>query len=49
MIEHALVEYLPIVIFLGIAVALATVMIAIPFVIAIKNPDTEKLGLRMRV
>jgi NADH-quinone oxidoreductase subunit A len=42
MIEHALAEYLPIVIFLGIAVVLAMVMIAIPFVIALKKPDTEK-------
>lgn len=36
--------YLPILIFLGIAVALAIVMVVIPFVIAPKRPDAEKLS-----
>ncbi len=37
-------SYLPILIFLGIAVALAIVMVVIPFIIAPKRPDTEKLS-----
>jgi NADH-quinone oxidoreductase subunit A len=36
--------YLPILIFLGIAVALALVMVGIPFIIAPKRPDAEKLS-----
>lgn len=37
-------SYFPILIFLGIAVALAGVMIALPMVIARQKPDTEKLS-----
>lgn len=36
--------YLPIVIFLGIAMALAIVMVGIPFVVALKRPNKEKLA-----
>jgi NADH-quinone oxidoreductase subunit A len=36
--------YLPILIFLGIAVALAVVMVGIPFLVAPRRPDTEKLS-----
>lgn len=36
--------YLPILIFLGIAVALAVVMVGIPFLVAPNRPDTEKLS-----
>lgn len=39
-----LAEYLPIVIFLGVAVALSMVMVVIPFVIAQRRPDKEKLS-----
>jgi NADH-quinone oxidoreductase subunit A len=42
--EHVLSEYLPIVVFLGIAMFIATVMVAIPFIVAAKKPDTEKLS-----
>ena len=37
-------EYVPILIFLGVAVALAIVMVAIPFIVSLKRPDTEKLS-----
>lgn len=37
-------EYLPIVIFLGVAIGLATVIVVIPFLISIKAPDNEKLS-----
>jgi NADH-quinone oxidoreductase subunit A len=39
-----LIPYLPILIFLGIAIGLATVMVAIPFVIAKLRPDAAKLS-----
>lgn len=37
-------EYLPIVIFLGLAVGLSFVMVVIPFIIASAKPDSEKLS-----
>jgi NADH-quinone oxidoreductase subunit A len=40
--EDLLVEYLPILIFLMIAIALAVVMVAASYVIARQRPDSEK-------
>ncbi|MGQ3139128.1 MAG: NADH-quinone oxidoreductase subunit A [Sphingopyxis solisilvae] len=37
-------DYLPIIIFLGIAIGLAGVMIGLPFIAAKLKPDTEKLS-----
>ena len=37
-------NYLPILIFLGIAVGLSVVMVAIPFIVSLKKPDSEKLS-----
>jgi len=42
--EALLAEYLPILIFLGIAVALAMLILLASFVIARQRPDTEKLS-----
>ncbi len=39
-----LAEYLPILIFLGIAAGLAMVIVAASFVVARQHPDTEKLS-----
>ena len=39
-----LLQYLPIVIFLGIAAALGVVFVIIPLIIAPKSPDPEKLS-----
>jgi len=39
-----LLQYLPIVIFLGIALALGVVFILIPVIVAPKAPDAEKLS-----
>lgn len=36
--------YLPILIFLGVAVGLAIVMVLIPFLVALRRPDKEKLS-----
>lgn len=37
-------EYLPIVIFLGIAIGLSVVMVLIPFIVGVMKPDSEKLS-----
>lgn len=37
-------NYLPIIIFLGVAIGLSIVMVAIPFVVSLKRPDDEKLS-----
>jgi NADH-quinone oxidoreductase subunit A len=44
MMQGLLMEYLPILLFIGIAGALSLVLIAVPFVIAPSNPDAEKLS-----
>ena len=40
--EQLLLEYLPILIFLGLAVGLAAVMVTASFVVGPRHPDTEK-------
>ncbi|HTZ79267.1 MAG TPA: NADH-quinone oxidoreductase subunit A [Stellaceae bacterium] len=42
--ESLLREYLPILVFLGIATALALVMVVASFIIARQRPDSEKLS-----
>ena len=42
--ESLLREYLPILIFLGIAIGLAAVIVIASFVVARQNPDSEKLS-----
>lgn len=42
--DFALADYLPIMIFLAIAVVMAIVVILIPFVVALKRSDVEKLS-----
>ena len=42
--DNLLREYLPILIFLGIAVGLATVIVLASLIIARQNPDSEKLS-----
>ena len=42
--EAFLLEYLPIVIFLGIALVLAIVFVILPMILAPKAPDAEKLS-----
>ena len=42
--EAALIEYLPILIFLGVAIALSVVFIGAAYLIAKQNPDPEKLS-----
>ena len=42
--EYLLAEYLPILIFIGIAVGLSAVIVIASLVLAKQNPDTEKLS-----
>jgi NADH-quinone oxidoreductase subunit A len=44
MMESYLVNYLPIVVFLGIAVGLALVIVVASLLVARQSPDTEKLS-----
>ena len=42
--EELLSEYLPIVIFLGLAAVISLALLIVPFVIALSKPDPEKLS-----
>ncbi len=42
--EQLLLEYLPILLFLAIAVIVGIVLLAVPFIIAPSKPDPEKLS-----
>jgi len=42
--EELLFEYLPILVFLGVAVGLSTVIIVASFIVARQKPDAEKLS-----
>ena len=42
--EALLQSYLPIVIFIGVAVAIGGALLLAPFIVAYKQPDTEKLS-----
>lgn len=37
-------DYLPILIFLGVAVVMACLMVAIPYIVAVRRPDAEKVS-----
>src|SRR3954449_1002229 len=39
-----LAEYLPLVVFIGVATAIALVLLIVPFIVAYKQPDPEKLS-----
>jgi len=42
--EQLLASYLPVIIFIGVATILCAVLLAVPFVVAYKSPDPEKLS-----
>lgn len=42
--EELLSEYLPIIVFIGICLAIGLALLAAPFLVAYKAPDTEKLS-----
>ncbi len=37
-------DYLPIVIFLGVALVIGLALMAVPFLVAVRNPDPEKVS-----
>ncbi|MFN3688620.1 NADH-quinone oxidoreductase subunit A [Salinarimonas sp.] len=39
-----LADYLPLVIFMGVALVIGAILLAAPFVVAYKKPDSEKLS-----
>ena len=42
--ENLLTEYLPLVIFIGVALVLGLALLVAPFIVAYQNPDPEKLA-----
>ena len=42
--EELLREYVPIVVFIGIALVIGLALLISPFILAYKNPDPEKLS-----
>lgn len=43
-LENLLLEYLPIVVFLGLAIALAIILSLSAVIVAVRNPDAEKVS-----
>jgi len=39
-----LLDYVPLAIFIGIAFVISTILLLVPFVIAVRNPDPEKVS-----
>ena len=42
--DALLYSYMPVVIFIGVALAIGVALIVVPFVVAYRNPDPEKLS-----
>jgi NADH-quinone oxidoreductase subunit A len=42
--QQYLQDYLPIVVFIAVAIGLSVVMVLIPFVVGLQKPDSEKLS-----
>jgi NADH-quinone oxidoreductase subunit A len=42
--DQLFLDYLPIAIFIGVALAIALILMAVPFMIAVNNPDPEKVS-----
>ncbi|MEE9589354.1 MAG: NADH-quinone oxidoreductase subunit A [Hyphomicrobiaceae bacterium] len=42
--SQLLFDYLPVVIFIGVALAIGLALIVAPFLIAVRNPDSEKVS-----
>lgn len=37
-------DYLPLVVFIGVALVFMTILLIVPFIIAVRNPDPEKVS-----
>jgi NADH-quinone oxidoreductase subunit A len=44
MISQLAVDYLPLVVFMGVALAITMALMVAPFLLAIRNPDPEKVS-----
>jgi NADH-quinone oxidoreductase subunit A len=42
--NELLLDYLPVVIFIGVALVIGLAMLALPFMVAVSNPDPEKVS-----
>jgi NADH-quinone oxidoreductase subunit A len=42
--NELLLDYLPVVIFIGVALVIGLAMMALPFMVAVSNPDPEKVS-----
>ena len=42
--QELLSDYLPVVLFIGLSAVIGVVLLAVPFVIAVKRPDPEKVS-----
>ena len=43
-LDHLLVDYLPLVVFIGLSLVIGLGLLVAPFIVAYKNPDPEKLS-----
>ena len=43
-IDHLLVDYLPLVVFIGLSLVIGIALLLIPFLVAYSKPDAEKLS-----
>ena len=43
-LDHLLVDYLPLVVFIGLSLVVGLGLLVAPFIVAYKNPDPEKLS-----
>ena len=43
-LDHLLVDYLPLVVFIGFSLVIGLGLLVAPFIVAYKNPDPEKLS-----
>jgi hypothetical protein len=42
--NHLLMDYLPLVVFMGVALAIGLALMIAPFLVAVRNPDPEKVS-----
>jgi NADH-quinone oxidoreductase subunit A len=42
--DHLLIEYLPLVVFMGVALVIGLALMVAPFLVAVRNPDPEKVS-----
>ena len=43
-LDHLLLDYLPLVVFIGLSIVIGLVLLVVPFLVAYAKPDAEKLS-----